>query len=79
MTVQRMRKIYAMAKIKYKTVRERLKNVDHSEDLIRAQTVECQRLLQKAIKEKFHILQVDESTFKLKDHRRQAWSLPGKH
>ena len=35
--------------------------------------------MQKAIKEKFEILQVDESTFKAKDHRRQAWSLPGKH
>ena len=31
MTVQRMRKIYGMVNIKYKTVQERLMNVDHSE------------------------------------------------
>ena len=65
MTVQRMRKIYGMVNIKYKTVREELKNVDHSEDRTRTETAECQRLLQKAIKEKFEILPVPRKTWTL--------------
>ena len=52
MTVQRMRKIYGMVNDKYKTVRERRKNVEHSDDQTGAETIESQRLFQKTIKEK---------------------------
>ena len=63
MTVQRMRKIYGMVNDKYKTVRERRKDVEHSDDRTGAETVESQRLFQKTIKEKSKFIRYHEKTW----------------
>ena len=77
MTVQRLRKIYGLARIRYKTVKQRLQAATPDQDEIRAKGKKCQELLRAAMRNRYMILQVDESSFSTKDNRRFAWSLPG--